>query len=739
MGSDRSALHTLFPETILASRYRILGLLGQGGMSRVYLAEDTRLHVHVAVKENLQAEPEARAQFEHEVRILAHLSHPNLPRVIDHFTDRYTGRQYLVMEYIEGEDLGSLVRRRGPLPEKVALNWIGQVLDALAYLHGQRPPVIHRDVKPANIKVTPEGRAVLVDFGIAKAGGAGVMTLTGARGLTPGYAPPEQYGLRTSERSDIYSVGATLYTLLTGQVPPEAPLRVAGKRLVPPRQVVSSISRSTEAALLRALGVETGKRWKSVQAFRRALSGEGSLRVHPVALVVAAIALFVIGIWVALSNDNNHGSTAVSPTSPASGTTRNTEPTSLPSTWTPMPTPTSSGTEVTLEPTWTPTRSPSPTETPSPMPNPVAVVQGDRVNVRAGPGTGYPRIGQVVKGTKLQIIAQNGDGDWLLLCCVDGLEGWIAAELVSTSGVLGRIPVVTPSPPPLGDVLAFVSERTGLPQVHIVNLRTGELWQVTTVGRSMQPMWGLGNTQLYYLSDRDGALALYETDPWGSYHRRISPVGVTSAVVSPTGRVAYAMENRVYIDDVAVSSEAGEVFVAGWSRASELMVYLVNNGDNNWSLGVVGSDMRGRILRGPEPGLRNPAISADGRQIAYVTNVSGVSQLHLIQTQDGADVTISPPNYWLQLPAWIPGHNLLSFVTEQGGQWHIKTMEPTGRNWQHLASGVEPGSYYVWAPGGGRVAYVRANWEVIVLDYPQGTAWNVSNHRAKDSQPAWPW
>ena len=269
-----SLLGALPEGTTLGDRYRIIHLLGQGGMSRVYLAEDTRLGVEVAVKENLQTSPEARRQFEREAHLLARLSHPNLPRVSDHFTNPGTNRQYLVMDYVEGEDLKTLVERTGALPEQTALAWVGQVLDALEYLHRQQPPVIHRDVKPGNIKITPQGKAVLVDFGIAKVGGPALSTLTGARAVTPGYAPPEQYGMRTSERSDIYGVGATLYTLLTGRVPPEAPLRMAGERLIPPRRVVPGISRPTETAVLRAMEMETNRRWDSVSTLRQALRGQ---------------------------------------------------------------------------------------------------------------------------------------------------------------------------------------------------------------------------------------------------------------------------------------------------------------------------------------------------------------------------------------------------------------------------------------------------------------------------------
>lgn len=258
--------------SILAGRYRIINLLGQGGMSRVYLADDLRLNVRVAVKENLQSEAQAREQFRREAQILAHLSHPSLPRVSDHFDDAVTGRQYLVMDYVEGEDLNVMVKRLGALPERTAVAWTAQILDALDYLHSQHPPVIHRDIKPSNIKIRPSGKAVLVDFGIAKSSEGSGMTMTGARAATPGYAPPEQYGLRTDQRSDIYALGATLYSLLTGQVPPESTLRVSNLAvLVPPRQLVPGLSAEVETAMLGALELDANRRWPSAAAFRRAL------------------------------------------------------------------------------------------------------------------------------------------------------------------------------------------------------------------------------------------------------------------------------------------------------------------------------------------------------------------------------------------------------------------------------------------------------------------------------------
>jgi len=152
---------------LFVNRYRIVTKFGQGGMGAVYRAWDMNLRKPVALKENLDTSPAAKEQFEREANILANLSHTNLPRVTDHFFLEERG-QYLVMDFVEGEDLESMVRRLGPLPVDQVLTWTSQICSALDYLHHQTSPIIHRDIKPANIKITPDGRAILVDFGIAK-------------------------------------------------------------------------------------------------------------------------------------------------------------------------------------------------------------------------------------------------------------------------------------------------------------------------------------------------------------------------------------------------------------------------------------------------------------------------------------------------------------------------------------------------------------------------------------------
>ena len=484
-----SLLGALPGGTTLGARYRIIRLLGQGGMSRVYLAEDTRLGVVVAVKENLQTSPEARRQFEQEAHLLARLSHPNLPRVSDHFTDPGTGRQYLAMDYVEGEDLKALVERTGALPEQTALAWVGQVLDALEYLHRQQPPVIHRDVKPGNIKITPQGKAVLVDFGIAKVGGPALSTLTGARAVTPGYAPPEQYGMRTTERSDIYALGATLYTMLTGRVPPEAPLRMAGEQLVPPRRVVPAISQPTQTAVLRAMEMETSKRWDSISTFRQALRSQPARPASPSELrravplpaerrkgwltgitvpiilivLVALASLAGVAFWprIVLPKPTLTVAAWLTPgltmtpvliaTATSTPTVTNTpSPTPVPLTPTLLP-PLATPSPPTATPgPSTPTpEPPTPTpEAPTPTAMPAVIVQQDKVNVRKGPSTAYPTVGQVTKGASLDIVGRNAAGDWWQVCCVSGQQVWITGQLVQVQGDTSGVQILSSVPPP---------------------------------------------------------------------------------------------------------------------------------------------------------------------------------------------------------------------------------------------------------------------------------------------------
>jgi len=266
-------------DTLLNNRYRIISILGQGGMGAVYCARDEHLDILVAVKENLFLSDEYARQFQHEANILASLRHPYLPRVGDYFSSEGEG-QYLIMDYVEGEDLRERIERVGTLSEREALLIGVSVCEALSYMHKRRPPVIHRDIKPGNIKITPSGEAVLVDFGLAKVMRGSQHTTTGARAMTPGYSPPEQYGTaRTDARSDIYSLGATLYAALTGVIPEDSLSRATGKAvLTTPRKLKNTVSRSTETVLSQALEIEPEDRFQTAEEFSAELLMAGDLK-----------------------------------------------------------------------------------------------------------------------------------------------------------------------------------------------------------------------------------------------------------------------------------------------------------------------------------------------------------------------------------------------------------------------------------------------------------------------------
>jgi serine/threonine-protein kinase len=266
--------------TVLQNRYRIVSLLGHGGMAAIYRAWHLNLNMPVAVKEmalqsglDAQTIAQLHQQFQREAGVLAHMTHPHLVRVIDYFEER--GNVYLVMDFVEGESLASRIAEKGAVSEGEVLLWADQLLDALAYCHEQG--VIHRDVKPQNVIVRPDGRVVLVDFGLVKLWDPNDShTRTAMRGMgTPEYSPPEQYGTHighTDPRSDLYSLGATLYHALTGQPPLPAGDRMAvPDQFIPPRELNRRVSAHTEAAVLRAMALSHAERFQSAEEMAAAL------------------------------------------------------------------------------------------------------------------------------------------------------------------------------------------------------------------------------------------------------------------------------------------------------------------------------------------------------------------------------------------------------------------------------------------------------------------------------------
>lgn len=273
-GSPLTANSMLLPGTVLQNRYKILSILGQGGMGAVYLAEDQQTAgTRWAIKE-LQSgilppadRQQAIQQFEQEARLLSHLHHANLPRIETFFVQ---GTQhYLVMEYIEGQTLETLMQRTpGFLAEVYVLNWALQICDVLDYLHSHTPPIIFRDLKPANIMLTYDGVAKLIDFGIARLFNPAKGKDTVFMG-TPGYAPPEQYGQgQTDARTDIYALGATMHHLLTRHDPANNLQPFA----FPYCETLSSaISPKVAAVIQNALEAQPAKRHRSATEMKQSL------------------------------------------------------------------------------------------------------------------------------------------------------------------------------------------------------------------------------------------------------------------------------------------------------------------------------------------------------------------------------------------------------------------------------------------------------------------------------------
>jgi predicted Ser/Thr protein kinase len=262
---------------LVNDRFRVKKLLGYGGYGNVYLVEDEVVFPgnQYALKESLSTTTSERRQFSRESKWLTTLRHPNLPRVTEEF--EWNSRLYFVMAYVAGENLEDRVDRLGPLPEDQVLGWILPICDAVAYLHSQKRPIIHRDIKPGNIIVTKDGRPWLVDFGIAKVlqPGPSRKTTRAARAVSGGYSPLEQYTRGgTDVRSDVYALGATLYHLLTGVCPPEAPDIASGvARLPEPRQIHSRISKQTEQAVMKAMRQKPEERIQTVRELMDALPG----------------------------------------------------------------------------------------------------------------------------------------------------------------------------------------------------------------------------------------------------------------------------------------------------------------------------------------------------------------------------------------------------------------------------------------------------------------------------------
>ena len=458
-------------DEILLDRYRINAELDRGGMASVYRAWDTRLDLPVAVKEMLpqprlgpKALTQLRRQFKREAQVLARLDHPSLVRVTDFFS--HHDSEYLVMNFVEGESLADLVDRVGALPEAQVLNWADQLLSALAYCHSQG--VIHRDVKSHNVIIRPDGQAVLVDFGLVKLWDPNdPYTKTVMRGMgTPAFAPPEQFEAdaeHTDERSDIYSMGATLYHALSGRLPPTSVLRTATpEKFVSLRSTVPEVSQQTETVVMKAMELARSKRWQSTDEMAEALKAaelsivgrqrspssavplwEGSTVVIPEgrlavkgqrkrvpmwigALSILTLLLVAVGLMIGLGGKGGRSTPMPSPERTATVST----PAILAGTDTATHLPVS--TPVLMpSPTPTVTATLQPTDTPSPMPTPTVTAMPSLTHSPTPTATPTPTPTLIIH------VLKEGENPWTVARLYGvSVEALLAANGITDPGTL---------------------------------------------------------------------------------------------------------------------------------------------------------------------------------------------------------------------------------------------------------------------------------------------------------------
>ncbi|MFN2197757.1 MAG: protein kinase domain-containing protein [Anaerolineales bacterium] len=706
--------------TLLNKRYRIIEILGQGGMGSVYRAIDENLGVDVAVKENLFTTEEYARQFRREATLLASLRHPNLPRVTDHFeiTDR---GQYLIMDYIEGEDLRERMDREGILPEDEMIIVGMAMCDALTYLHSRKPQVVHRDVKPGNVKIAPDGRIFLVDFGLAKVVQGSQATTTGARAMTPGYSPPEQYGTaRTDHRSDIYSLGATLYAALTATLPEDGLARAMEQtELTPVRKQNPKISRRAAAMIEKALSVQPDARYQSADEFKQALYSAANTSVR------RATGALTISPPPAIDDDeleviHNNGSENAS----QSGLEAE------------------AGVQNSIRPVNRPTAS---TPIPQSRPRPRRrnnmgclmyfvillglVLGGGWLAYTYMPGFRQQvnaLVGPVAPTQYAEVFTTPTPSPTLTEDNLVAIAPASPTPEISATPEANLTPTQTPEPDPteqpaptqtpenypteepafLGNSngqVAFVSDRTGIPQIWLINVDGVRYSQLTEMpGGACQPDWSPDGQRLIFISpcpDRrelylgsqlwsiraDGTgLATMLGQAAGDYDPDWSPDGTRIVFTSlrQTGKPQIYVLNIDDGDFEPLATEGLKNMQPTWSPDGSQIIYVSTQemGERLWIMNADGSGKR--PLTEPEPIANYPNWSSDGITVIYTRrdNIGALPDLYIGElgedffptqlSEDGSprrDAQISPDGLWIVYEGWPDGSSHDIWITNLEG------------------------------------------------------------------------
>ncbi len=657
--------------SLLYNRYRILELLASGGMGAVYRGFDENLTVEVAIKENLFVSPAAGRQFMREARLLASLRHPGLPRVTDHFEIPGQG-QYIVMDFIPGETAHARMRIRGgkPLPEETVLHWSREIMQSLEYMHSRPRPVIHRDIKPGNIKVTPEGKAILVDFGLAKAHDPKETTTIGARAYTPGFAPPEQYGQgSTDTRTDIFSLAATLYSLLTGRIPADSIKREMGvERLIPMRDLNPLISPHVAQAIERAVRTQPDERFQSIQEFQDAL--------FPSAAGTATIAAGEAVTKPAKTSGNILNS--------ATTILRNREQLRL-KLWIPL---------LLL------------------IFIVAAVLLPGILKMQSSPpGSAQTTNSIIAMLPTLQNTLPPSDTK-------ESLPETDAPQINYTTTPTTEI-TNTPSSTPIGNgggLIAFASDREGVPQVFLINVDGTGVQQFTDVSDgACQPAWSPDGQQLLFISPCNGKKDKY---PNAVIYR-----------VDIAGGTPFPLITKV-----------GGVFDPQWTQAGISFTHLDDNRPSVWLVDESGSNA---VSVSRENAYDRQASWSPGAEKVAILNTSGsgypvIYWFYRDGSYNGSTPDQVTRDQHAHTPSWSPNDEWIAYAASN----HIWIIE-----WDALGYGkvrlteLGPNDDPNWSPDGEWIVFEswrdNANHEIYLMTANGGSPTRLTDHPALDFQPAW--
>jgi len=636
---------TLARGTLLHERYRIVEILGQGGMGSVYRAVDENLGVDVAVKENLFTTDEYSRQFRLEAVILAGLRHPNLPRVSDHFAVGDQG-QYLVMDFIEGEDLRQRMERLGTITEDDAIMVGAAMCDALTYLHTRKPSILHRDLKPGNVRISPEGSIYLVDFGLVKLVQGPQATTTGARAMTPGYSPPEQYGsARTDPRTDVYSLGATLYAGLSGVIPEDGLARAMDNvRLTPLRKRNPKVSRRIAAAIEKAMAVDPADRYQAADDFKQALLAAAGLPERPTG-----------EFTVSPPPETPHHADKILDTagSPSASPLKAKRAAAMPD-----------GDDVLVIPH---RRGRSPAWLFFGLAVLAAVVGTiillpDLVppGVRGIlPGAGFaftstPRP-QDSPAPRLTVPPASTEGP----LGGDGPAFSTPGPATSITGTEGSVASKASVPPPSGpsEQIGFASDRSGIPQIYISDLSGTTAMPVTNLPEgACQPSWSPDGMRLVFVSP-------CHISPEGR------PLDISEGPIQDS---ALYMINADGSNLVALPTEPGGDSEPAWSPDGQRLAFTSLREGKPLIYVMDLMDQSVRRLTDPSPDFdaaRQPAWSPFGNQIAFAKKRVDTYQIWTVTDAGQGQQPISRggQQYWDFAPAWSPDGKFL-FFTERNAE-----------------------------------------------------------------------